>query len=52
MLDLDMGKYAAYVWPCVAISALVIGWMVADSLLRAGRWRRAVERLEKDAAPR
>lgn len=48
MLDLDMGKYAAYVWPSLAISAGVIAWMVADSLLRARRWRRAVERLEKD----
>ena len=52
MLDLDMGKYAAFVWPSMAISALVIGWMVADSLLRARRWRRAVEQLEKDAPPR
>lgn len=52
MLDLDMGKYAAYVWPAFAASAVVIGWMIADSLLRARKWRRAAERLEKDVARR
>lgn len=52
MLDLDMGKYAAFVWPAFAASAVVIAWMVADSLLRARKWRRAVQRLEQDAPPR
>jgi len=52
MLDLDMGKYAAFVWPSFAASLVVIGWMVADSLLRARKWRKAVERLEQDAPPR
>ena len=46
MLDLDPGKYGAFVWPAFAISALVIGWMVIDSLSSARRWRKEVQRLE------
>lgn len=44
----DAGEYAAYVWPAYGISALVIGWLIADSLLRARKWRkRAEDRREK-----
>ncbi len=25
---LDMGGYAAYVWPCFALTAVVLGWNV------------------------
>lgn len=46
MLDLDMGKYAGFVWPAYAITAIVLVWMAADSLLRARRYRREVERLQ------
>ncbi len=46
-LDLDMGRYAAFVWPAFAASALVIGALVADTLARARRWRREAERLER-----
>lgn len=46
MLDLDAGKYAAFVWPAMAATALVFGWMIADSLVRARRWRREAERLD------
>ena len=48
MLHLDMGKYAAFVWPVYAISALVLAWMLLDSLARARRWRREAERLSAD----
>jgi len=46
MLDLDAGRYAAYVWPAFAVSAAVIAGMVADTLLRARHWRREAQRLE------
>jgi heme exporter protein D len=46
MLDLDPGKYGAFLWPAFGISALVIGWMVVDSLSSARRWRKEVQRLE------
>ncbi len=46
MLHLDMGRYALFVWPVYAITAAVLAWMVIDSLGRARRWRREVQRLE------
>lgn len=47
MIDLDLGQYAAFVWPAMAATAVVFAWMVADSLARARRWRREAERLGK-----
>jgi heme exporter protein D len=46
MLDLDPGKYGAFLWPAFGITALVIGWMIVDSLSRAQHWRKEVARLE------
>ena len=43
MFDFDAGKYAAYVWPAFAITALAFGWMIADSLARARRRKSEVE---------
>ena len=37
-LDLDMGRYAVFVWSAWGISALVLGALAADSLARARRW--------------
>lgn len=51
MLDLDAGKYALFVWPAFAVTAAVLGWMVADSLVRARKWKRALERLERKDRP-
>ncbi|WP_369061389.1 heme exporter protein CcmD [Caulobacter sp. 73W] len=48
MLDFDAGKYAVYVWPAFVLTAAAFGWMIASTLLRARRWRREVERLEKN----
>ncbi len=48
MIHLDMGKYAAFVWPVYEISAAVLIWMLIDSLARARRWRREAERLGAD----
>ena len=48
MLDLDMGKYAAYVWPAWAISALVLGALAARALLAARRWSAELRRLEAE----
>jgi len=47
-MDFDMGSYGAYVWPAWGITALVLGWLVADALARGRRWRREVERLERE----
>jgi heme exporter protein D len=47
VLDLDMGRYAAFVWPAYAVTAAVLVWMLVDSLARARRFRREVERLQR-----
>ena len=39
MPDLDASPYAAFVWPAYAVTALAFVWMVADSLIRARRWK-------------
>ena len=50
MLDFDAGKYALFVWPAYAVTAVVFAVLIGDSLRRARRWRQAVERLQKDKA--
>jgi heme exporter protein CcmD len=49
-----LGKYAPYVVPAYAVSVVVIGALVADTFVRARRWRAEVKRLQillgKDAS--
>lgn len=40
-------KYAEFIIPAFAITALVFAWMIAYSLLRARRWRRRFEELSR-----
>ena len=40
------GKYGAFIWPAYGASFLGFAWMIADTVLRARRWRREAERLE------
>lgn len=46
MLDLDMGAYAAYVWPAWGVSAVFLAVLVMRSVLNARRWKRELDRLE------
>lgn len=46
--DFDAGKYAPYLWPAFAISAVAFAWMIADSVATAGRWRREAERRQAE----
>lgn len=48
MLDLDMSPYAAFVWPCWTISALVLGGLVARVVISARRWKREAEALDSE----
>ncbi len=43
---LSAGKYAAFIWPAYAVSALGFVWMIIDTLGRARRWRQKADRLE------
>jgi heme exporter protein D len=45
-------KYALFVWPAYAATALGFAWMVADTLLRARAWRRRAEQLETARKPK
>ena len=37
MFDFDYGPFAPYIWSAFGITAAVLGWMVADTLLAARR---------------
>jgi heme exporter protein D len=47
MPDLDMGEYAAFVWPAWGLSALVLGALAARALFAARRWSAALRRLDE-----
>ena len=44
---LEAGKYAAYVWPAYGASALALAWMVANTLIRARRWKARAEQRKR-----
>ncbi|MHC3126633.1 heme exporter protein CcmD [Brevundimonas sp. GN22] len=46
MLDFDMGKYGAFVWPAFAITALVFVALAARALIEARRWKSELARVE------
>lgn len=46
MFDLDMGRYAAFVWPAWAISAVALAALAARAGLEARRWKAELTRLE------
>ncbi len=48
MLDLDMGRYAAFVWPAWALSAAVLATLAARALVAARRWSAELKQLEDD----
>ena len=47
--NLEVGRYAVFIWPAYGVSALVLLGLLLDSLARAARWRKAAE-AERDAA--
>ena len=47
-MDFDMSPYAAFVWPAYGLSLLLLAGLAVDSCLRARRWRREAERMERD----
>ena len=48
MIDLDMGQYAAFVWPAWAISAVVLAALAVRALTAARRWSAELKRLEAE----
>jgi heme exporter protein D len=43
----SMGGYAAFVWPAYAVTALVLGGLLFQSVRRYRQRRRELERLER-----
>lgn len=48
MFDLDMGRYAAFVWPAWALSAVVLAALAARAMIAARRCSAELKRLEDD----
>lgn len=48
MLDLDMGAYAAFVWPAWGISVLAIAVLIVRTAIASRRWKAELKRLERD----
>ncbi len=49
--NLEVGRYAVFIWPAYAISGLTLLALVTDSVLRAARWRKAALSARPDDAP-
>jgi heme exporter protein D len=47
MPNLELGKYAPYIWPAYGITALVFAVLVVGALAHARRWRRKAEELTR-----
>lgn len=41
--NLEVGRYAVFIWPAYAITAVTLLALVVDSLARAARWRKAAK---------
>ena len=50
MIDLDMGRYAAFVWPAWALSAAVLAGLAARAVIAARRWSAELKRLDAEPA--
>ena len=48
---LAMGGYARFVWPAFAVTALVLAWLVLDSLQRLRSARAGLAALEARGRP-
>lgn len=48
MFDLDMGRYAAFVWPAWGLSAVVLAALAARALIAARRASAELKRLEDE----
>ena len=43
MIHLETGKYAAYIWPAYALTAVVWAVLIGSTLAHARRWRAKAE---------
>jgi heme exporter protein D len=48
MPDLDMGEYAAFVWPAWGLSLVVLAALATRAVSAARRWSAELKRLEAE----
>jgi heme exporter protein CcmD len=48
---LDMGEFAAFVWPCYASTAIGMIWLTLSSWMRARRAAKKLSELSSGASP-
>ena len=47
MIDFDVGKYAAFIWPAYAVTALIFAVLIAGALNHSRRWKRKAQELAR-----
>ena len=45
MIDLDVGKYAAFIWPAYAVTVAVFAVLIAGALDHSRRWKSKAQAL-------
>ena len=45
MIDLDVGKYAAFIWPAYAVTALVFVVLIGGALNHSRHWKKKAQAL-------
>jgi heme exporter protein D len=45
VIDLDVGKYAAFIWPAYAVTALAFAVLTLGALNHSRRWKKRAEEL-------
>jgi heme exporter protein D len=45
MIDFDVGKYGAFIWPAYVVTALTFAVLIATALSHARRWKKRAEEL-------
>ncbi len=48
---IDLGPHGAFIVASFAVTGIILGWLIAGSLLAARRARLQLERLERRALP-
>lgn len=48
---LAFGRYGWFIWPSIALFAIVIGGLIVETLLSASRVRRTLKRLQNEDQP-
>ncbi len=51
MIDFDVGKYAAFIWPAYVVTALVFAVLIGGALNHSRRWKKKAQSFPAKAEP-